>query len=81
MFLDTPAGAKPPAPYPLQFVNIEITPLIDGCFAVVMQATLLDEKQLEFVGEDLAYERVQTLDEALAVIRENVAPLAAASAA
>ena len=40
-----------------------------------MQATLLDEEQLEFVGQDLAHAHVDTLDEALAVIRTNVAAL------
>ena len=60
-------------PLPIQFVNIEITPLTGGQYSVVMQATLLDEEQLEFVGQDLANERVGTLDEALAVIRDNVA--------
>jgi len=81
MSFDTSAGAKAPPPLPLQFVNIEITPLVDGHYAVVMQATLLDEEQLEFVGQDLASERVATLDQALAIIRANVAPLAAAHAA
>ena len=46
-----------------------------------MQATLLDEQELEFVGQDLAHERVATLDEALAVIRANVAALATSCAA
>jgi hypothetical protein len=75
MSLDSPAGAKPPAPLPLQFVNIEITPIVGGKFAIAMQATLLDEEQLEFVGEDLAHAHVDTLDEALAVIRQNVGVL------
>lgn len=77
MSLDTGARADAPAPHPIQFVNVEITPLIGGQYSVVMQATLLDEEQLEFVGQDLANERVGTLDAALAVIRENVASLAA----
>ena len=41
---------------------------------------MLDEEELEFVGQDLAHERVDTLDEALAIIRENVASLAPARA-
>jgi len=77
MSFDIQAGANAPAPLPLQFVNIEITPLIGGELSVVMQATLLDERELEFVGQDLAHERVGTLDEVLAIIRENFAPLAA----
>jgi len=76
MHIDSAAGANAAAPLPIQFVNIEITPLIDGQFAVAMQATLLDEQELQFIGQDLAYERVETLDQALAVIRQNVAALA-----
>ena len=75
MSLDIPPGGNAPATYPLQFINIEITPLIDGEYSVAMQATLLDEEQLEFIGQDLAHEQVTTLDEALTIIRQNVAPL------
>jgi hypothetical protein len=81
MSLDTQARAVASAPNPLQFVDIQITPLIGGQYSVVMQATLLDEEELEFVGQDLANAHVATLDEALAIIRENVSPLAAACAA
>ena len=77
MSLDIQARAKAPAPLPLQFVNIEITPLVGGELSVFMQATLLDEEELQFVGQDLAHERVATLDAALAIIRDNVASLAA----
>jgi hypothetical protein len=75
MSLDIAAGAITPVPFPIQFVNIEITPLIGGQFSVVMQATLLDEEELEFVGQDLASAHVDSLDAALAVIRANVAAL------
>jgi hypothetical protein len=81
MSLDIAAGEIAPAPSPIQFVNIEITPLIGGEYSVVMQATLLDEEELQFVGQDLANERVLTLDQALAVIRQNVAALAPSCAA
>jgi hypothetical protein len=80
MSLDIPAGGDRPAVYPLQFIHIEITPLIDGKYSVAMQATLLDEEQLEFVGQDLAHEHVTTLDEAMTIIRRNVAPLTALAA-
>ena len=76
MSLEITAGTQTPAPSPIQFVNIEITPLLGGQFSVVMQGTLLDEVELEFVSQDLANARVGTLDEALAVIRQNVAALA-----
>jgi hypothetical protein len=81
MSLDISAGASAAASNPLQFVNIEITPLMGGQFSVAMQATLLDEQELAFVGQELAFERVETLDQALAVIRQNVAALAPLSAA
>ena len=76
MNVDIAVGAQAPAPLPLQFVNIEITPLMGGKYAVAMQATLLDEHELEFVGQDLANAYVDTLDEALAVIRQNMSALA-----
>lgn len=75
MSLEIEAATNAPAPLPLQYITAQIMPLIDGQFSVVMQATLLDEQELEFVGQDLANERVDTLDEALSVIRANVAAL------
>ncbi|HTV27701.1 MAG TPA: hypothetical protein VMF32_07950 [Xanthobacteraceae bacterium] len=76
MSLDTAAGAEAPAPLPLQYVSIELMPIVGGKFSVAMQATLLDEERLEFVGEDLAHAQVDTIDQALAIIRHNVAALA-----
>lgn len=76
MSFDSPTGAKTPASLPLQFVHIEIAPLIDGHYSVAMEATCLDEANLEFVGQHLAHERVNSLDAALGVIRNNVALLA-----
>ena len=73
MPLDISAGADAPAPLPIQFITAEIMPLVDGKFSIEMRATFLDESELEFVGQDLANERVETLDQALSVIRQNVA--------
>ena len=75
MNFDKATGEIAPTQLPLQFVNIEITPLIGGKYSVALQATLLDEQELEFVGQDLAHAHVDTLDEALALIRTNVAAL------
>lgn len=79
MPLDIAAGTTAPAPLPLQYINIEITPIVGGKLAVAMQATLLDEHELQFIGEDLANEHVNTLDEVLAVIRQNAGILANAA--
>jgi hypothetical protein len=75
MSLDSAAGADQPAPLPLQYVSIELMPVVGGKLSVAMQATLLDEAELEFVGQDLASAHVDTIEEALAVIRQNVAAL------
>jgi hypothetical protein len=75
MPLEIAAPSNASAPLPLQFVDVKITPLMGGQFAVAVGATLLDEEQLEFVGQDLANVYVDTLDEALDVIRKNVAVL------
>jgi hypothetical protein len=80
MSFDTATGATAPGTHPLQFINIEITPLIDGKHSVAMQTTLLDEEQLQFIGQDLAHVHVKTLDEAMTIIRRNVAPLTALAA-
>ena len=71
MPFDTNARAKVAAQLPLQFVHIELTPLVDG-YSVIMQATHLDEDELQFVGQDLACERVDTLDDVIALIRAHV---------
>jgi len=73
MPLDSAAGARAPASLPLQYVSIELMPIVGGKLSVAMQATLLDAERLEFVGEDLANEHVDTIEQALAVIRHNVA--------
>jgi hypothetical protein len=75
MPLEITAPTITPTPLPLQYITAQIMPLIDGHFSVVMQATLLDEEDFAFVGQDLANAHVDNLDEALAVIRTNVAAL------
>ena len=81
MSLDTTAGQKVGTALPLQFVSIEIMPVVGGKLSVTMQATLLDEADFEFVGQDLAHERVDTIEQVLAVIRDSMALFAALGAA
>lgn len=75
MSLDNAAGTRAPAPLPLQYVSIELMPITGGQLSVALKATFLDEADFEFVGQDLANARVHTIDQALAIIRENVAAL------
>jgi hypothetical protein len=78
MPIDNAAGTKASASLPLQYVSIELMPIAGGQFSVAMQATLLDEDALDFVGENLAHVHVGTIEEALAVIRANAGILTAA---
>ena len=69
-----PSGAVPRAS-PIQFYSVELTPLAEGRLSVGVGATIcegLDEGDFEFVNMDMASARVDTIDEALAVIREAV---------
>lgn len=61
---------------PIQYITIEITPLLAGGFGLSMGATFLDEEALEFVGQELTEARVETLDQMIAAIRENIGVLA-----
>lgn len=74
MSFESDGGPEPP-PLPIQFIDVRLTPIIGGQFAVEVGATLLDEEELEFVGQELANAHVDTLDEALAIIRTNMAAL------
>jgi hypothetical protein len=67
----SPLPARVPASL-IQFYSIELTPLYDGRLSVGVMATLCeDDGELE--GMDLGSQRVASLDEALAVIRQAVA--------
>ena len=79
MDIDSATGTKAPASLPLQYVSIELMPIAGGQLSVAMQATLLDESALDFVGEDLVHAHVGTIEEALAVIRANAVILTAAA--
>jgi hypothetical protein len=64
-----------PAPPPIQFYAVEITPLSDGGMFVGVGATIcetVDDDDFELVSMDVASARVDTIDQALAVIREAV---------
>lgn len=71
--LDAADHGRPPNLLPIQFYSVEITPLADGRMSVGMSATIcepVDEGDFELVNVDMASTRVDTIDQALAVIRE-----------
>ena len=71
MSLDNAVGKRVSTSLSLQFISIEIAPLMAGGLAIAIQATLLDEQELEFIGQDLVQASADSLDEAIALIREN----------
>ena len=72
--LDIQTGAPaPPNPTPpIEFVTIQLMPLEDGHLSVALKATTFDESELDLIDDEIAHERVTTLDELVALIRAHV---------
>jgi len=72
------ASAPPrfPSP-PIEFLTIQLMPLADGGLSVSVKCTVFDEIELDLIDQDIANERVATLDEVCALIKAHVrvAPL------
>lgn len=58
----------------IQFYSIELSPTADGGVAVGIIATIC-EKEGELEGMDLGNHRVDSIDDALAIIRQAVEPV------
>ena len=56
----------------VEFYTIELAQLDDGAFHVSLTATTVDEEEPQLLLQEIASERVATLDDALAVIRDSV---------
>ena len=56
----------------VQFYTAELMPLADGTIGVLLKSTIFDEQELELLDRELDNERVPTLDQALAVIRQGM---------
>jgi hypothetical protein len=56
----------------VEFYTIELAQLADGGFHVSLMATSVDEEEPQLLSQEIASERVATLDDALAVIRDSV---------
>jgi hypothetical protein len=55
-----------------EFYTIELAQLADGTFHVSLTATTVDEEEPQLLCQEVASERVASLDEALAVVKEGV---------
>jgi hypothetical protein len=64
---------RPPSVSPIQFCSVEIAPLADGRISIGMTATMCEsaaDGDFELVSMDMAAARVESIDQALAVIRD-----------
>jgi len=56
----------------VQFYTIELTQLTDGTFHVSLTATTVDEEEPQLLCQEIVSERVDSIDDALAVIKQGV---------
>ena len=54
------------------FLRMELSPQIDGKLLVALTATTVDEEEPELLDQEVAFERVDTLDDVIAIIRAHV---------
>jgi len=56
----------------VEFYNIELAQLADGTFHVSVTATTVDEEEPQLLSQEIASERVASIDDALAVIKAGL---------
>ena len=67
------AAALPlPSPRPIEFCTIELCPLADGHFAVVVKHTVFDDAAFELVDQDIASARAVTLNEVMVLVAASL---------
>jgi hypothetical protein len=54
------------------FLRMELSPQIDGKLLVALTATTVDDEEPELLDREVAFERVDTLDDVIALIRAHV---------
>ena len=54
------------------FYNIELVQLADGTIHVSLTATTVDDEEPQLLCQEIVSERVASIDDALAVIKEGV---------
>lgn len=69
--LNSSAQSKQFVPNKVEFYHIEICPLADGSLSVAVSATI-SPYEGELTSQELHYDRANTMDEALAVIKKSV---------
>jgi len=51
---------------------MELSPQMDGKLLVAMTATTVDDEEPQLLDREIAFERVETLDDVIALIRAHV---------
>lgn len=70
-------GRPSPAPHPplvhnAEFFRVELSPLADGQIFVSLTATTVDDEEPELLDQEIASQRVDSLDAALALVRTHL---------
>lgn len=66
------AGCQPPVIRGAEFFRIELAPLIDGKVLVSLTATTVDEEEPQLLDQEIACDRVVSIDDIIALIRAHV---------
>jgi hypothetical protein len=66
------AGRGPCLIQGAEFFRMELSPQMDGKLLVAMTATTVDEEEPQLLDREVAFERVETLDDVIALIRAHV---------
>jgi hypothetical protein len=66
------AGHSPPFIRDVEFFRIELAPLDDGSIQVLLTATTVDEDEPQLLDQEIACDRVATIDDVLSLIRAHV---------
>jgi hypothetical protein len=66
------AGRRPSVIQGVDFLRMELSPQMDGKVLVSLTATIVDEQEPQLLDQEVAFERVETVDDVLALIRAHV---------
>ena len=66
------AGCQPPVIRGAEFFRMELAPLIDGKILVSLTATTVDEQEPQLLDQEIACDRVASIDDIIALIRTHV---------
>ena len=55
-----------------EFLRVELSPLADGNVFVALTATTIDSEEPQLLDQEIASERVASIDDVLALIRRHV---------